>query len=76
MRDKVTSQCPETTTCEGKGEPKQIRTEDPLLTSLTPYDLTLGQTGSRLLLTLTCPYIVVRAVSVVGVSRFGLAVRR
>ena len=37
MRDKVTRQCPQTTTCEAeKGEPKQIRTEVPLLTSLTP----------------------------------------
>ena len=33
--DKVTRQCPQTTT--EKGEPKQIRTEVPLLTSLTPY---------------------------------------
>ena len=35
--DKVTRQCPQTTTFEVKGEPKQIRTEDPLLTSPTPY---------------------------------------
>ena len=35
VRDKVTRQCPQTTTCEEKGEPKQIRTEVPLLTSLT-----------------------------------------
>ena len=35
VRDKVTRQCPHTTTCEEKGEPKQIRTEVPLLTSLT-----------------------------------------
>ena len=28
---------PQTTTFEEKGEPKQIRTEVPLLTSLTPY---------------------------------------
>ena len=35
--DKVTRQCPQTTTFEEKGEPKQIRTEVPLLTSLTPY---------------------------------------
>ena len=26
-----------TTACEERGEPKQIRTEVPLLTSLTPY---------------------------------------
>ena len=37
MRDKVTRQCPQTTTFEEKGEPKRIRTEVPLLTSLTPY---------------------------------------
>ena len=37
VRDKVTRQCPQTTTTEEKGEPKQIRTEVLLLTSLTPY---------------------------------------
>ena len=37
VRDKVTRQCPETTIFEEKGEPKQIQTEVPLLTSLTPY---------------------------------------
>ena len=37
MTDKVTRQCPQTTTFEEKGEPKQIRTEVLLLTSLTPY---------------------------------------
>ena len=37
MRDKVTRQCPQTTTSEEKGEPKRIRTEVLLLTSLTPY---------------------------------------
>ena len=35
-RDKVTRQCPQITTFEVKGEPKQIRTEVPLLTSLPP----------------------------------------
>ena len=30
MRDKVTGQCPQTTTFEEKGEPKRIRTEVPL----------------------------------------------
>ena len=35
--DKVTRQCPQTTTFEEKGETKRIRTEVPLLTSLTPY---------------------------------------
>ena len=43
MRDKVTRQCPQTTTFEEKGEPKRIRTE----LALTPY-LPLGQTGSQL----------------------------
>ena len=37
VRDKVTRQCSQTATFEVKGEPKQIRTEVPLLTSLTPY---------------------------------------
>ena len=37
VRDKVTRQCPQTTTFEEKGEPKQIGPEVPLLTSLTPY---------------------------------------
>ena len=36
VRDKVT-ECPQTTILEVKGEPKQIRTEVPLLTSLPPY---------------------------------------
>ena len=37
VRDKVTGQCPQTTTLEEKGQTKRIRTEVPLLTSLTPY---------------------------------------
>ena len=37
VRDKVTRQCPQTTTFEERAEPKQILTEVPLLTSLTPY---------------------------------------
>ena len=37
VRDKVTGQCPQTTTFEEKGGPKRIRTEVPLLTSLSPY---------------------------------------
>ena len=37
VRDNVTRQCPQTTIFEEKGEPKRIRTEVPLLTSLTPY---------------------------------------
>ena len=45
VRDKVTRQCPQTTTFEEKGEPKRIRTEVPLLTSLSNA-LPLGQTGS------------------------------
>ena len=31
VRDKVTRQCPQTTTFEEKGEPKRIRAEAPLL---------------------------------------------
>ena len=37
VMDKVTRPCPQTTAFEKKGEPKRIRTEVPLLTSLTPY---------------------------------------
>ena len=37
VRDKVTRQCRQTTTFEEKGQPKHIRTEVLLLTSLTPY---------------------------------------
>ena len=37
VRDKVTRQCPQTTTFEERGEPKRNRTEVLLLTSLTPY---------------------------------------
>ena len=37
VRDKVTRQCPQTTNFEVKGEPKQIRIDVPLLTSLPPY---------------------------------------
>ena len=37
VRDRVTRQCPQTTIFEEKGEPKCIRTEVPLLTSLTLY---------------------------------------
>ena len=37
VRDKVTRQCPQTTTFEEKGQPKRYRTEALLLTSLMPY---------------------------------------
>ena len=37
VRDKVTRQCPQTTTFEENGEPKRIRTVVRLLTSITPY---------------------------------------
>ena len=36
VKDIVTRQRPQITTFEEKGEPKRIRTEVPLLTSLTP----------------------------------------
>ena len=36
VRDKVTRQCPQTTTFEEKRQPKRIRTEVPLLTNLKP----------------------------------------
>ena len=37
VRDKVTRQCPRTTTLEEKGQLKRIRTQILLLTSLTHY---------------------------------------
>ena len=37
VSDKVTRQCLQTINFEVKGEPKQIRTEVPLPTSLLPY---------------------------------------
>ena len=37
VRDKVTRQCPHTTTFEEKGKLKRYRTEVLLLTNLTPY---------------------------------------
>ena len=37
VRDKVTRQCPQTTTFEEKGKPKRYQTEVLPLTSLTPY---------------------------------------
>ena len=37
VRYKVARRCPQTTIFEGKGQPKRIRTEVPLLTSLTSY---------------------------------------
>ena len=37
VRDKVTRLCPQTTTFEEKGEPKQCRTEVLPFTSLPPY---------------------------------------
>ena len=37
VRDKVTRQCSQTTTFEEKGEPKRIRTDVLLLTSLPSY---------------------------------------
>ena len=53
VRDKVTRQCPQTTTVEEKGEPKRIRTEVrtevPLL-SYQPDALPLGQSGSASML--------------------------
>ena len=37
VRGKITRQCPQTTAFEEKRQAKKIRTEVPLLTSLTPY---------------------------------------
>ena len=49
VRDKVIRQCPQTTTFEVKGELKRIRTEVPLLTSLTarPNQLTERHTHNK-----------------------------
>ena len=48
MRDKVTRLCPQTITFEEKGEPKQIRTEVLLLTSLTARPNRLSTAGAKL----------------------------
>ena len=48
VRDKVTRQCPQTTTFEEKGEPKRNRTEVPLPTSLAPCRCAKPAHGSRL----------------------------
>jgi len=47
VKDKASRQCPHTTSFEEKGEPKRIRTEVPLLTSLTarPNRLTGVRSG-------------------------------
>ena len=47
MRDKVTGQCPQTTTFEEKGEPKRYRAEV-LPLQYQPNALPLGHTGSQL----------------------------
>ena len=44
VRDEVTRQCPQTTTFEVKGEPKQYRTEVLPLTSLTARPNRLSRT--------------------------------
>ena len=44
VKDNVTRQCPQTTICEEKGEPKRIRTEVP--PAYQPNALPLGPTGS------------------------------
>ena len=46
VRDIVTRQCPQTTTFEEKGEPKQYRTE--VLPLTKPNALQPGRTGSEL----------------------------
>ena len=58
MRDKVTRQCPQTTTFEEKGEPKRLRTEVPVLSTIyQPNALPLGQTGSHQCLEFEAGYI-------------------
>ena len=44
VRDKVTRQCPETTTCEEKGEPKRISSS-----FMLPFHHARGKTGSSCL---------------------------
>ena len=46
VRDKITRQCPQTTTFEGKGEPKQFKIQGP--SAYQPNALPLGQTGSHI----------------------------
>ena len=58
VREKVTRQCPQTTTFEEKGEPKRLRTEVPLLTTIyQPNALPQGQTGSHQCLKFEAGYI-------------------
>ena len=45
VRDKVTRQCPQTTTFEEEGEPKRIQNRG--LSAYQPNALPLGQTGSQ-----------------------------
>ena len=50
LTDKVTKQCPQTTTFEEKGEPKRNRAEaesSPGPSAYQPNALPLGHTGSR-----------------------------
>ena len=51
VRDKVSRQCPQTTTFEEKGEPKRYRTEVPLLTTrpnrLTPHKIGPALSATR-----------------------------
>ena len=54
VRDKVPRQCPETTILEEKGEPKRIRTEVPLLTSLPVRSNRLWWISSYTLYLLEC----------------------
>ena len=72
VRGKVTRPCPQTTTFEEKGEPKRYRTEVLPLTSLPPYRF--GRPGLPIPNRLV-PMVFVR-LTLCGVSRFGLVVRR
>ena len=49
VRDKVTRQCPQTTTFEEKGEPKRISNRVP--SAYQPNALPLGQTGWQIIIT-------------------------
>ena len=60
VRDKVTRRCPQSTTFEEKGEPKRIRTEVPLLTSLTQL---LDARPNRLTASATPSFYLIRSAS-------------
>ena len=72
VREKVTRQCPQTTTFEEKGEPKRLRTEVPLLTTIyQPNALPQGQTGSHQCLKFEAGYIYILLVLLTRLQSLG-----